>query len=791
MANAIRGPGRPRRIGVFIGGVVYSFLRDTWNGVLERAAERGVETVGFLGHVLNVDEPSRKAMNIAYRMASPANVDGIIVHSNTLGVHSGTESVLALMRETGLPAVSIGYAYEGIPSVTASGYRAMHELTRHLVEQHGRRHLALVTGPAGNVEAIEREAAFRDALAATGIRFDEALLYRGAYGPCGAAAVERFIAGGRRFDAVVCFNDLTAMGAAEALRRKGAAMPRDVAVTGFDGIVEGESMYPSLTTVHQPAREMAAAAVDMLLELLDRGEAASRSIDCRFEPRESCGCDASPPLDEAALASERPLGEAEAELLGELEERAGKGDALGAMRALERALALRARESAAIPRWRGLLYGVRSRVGSAPGGDAAGSGQITCFDQATARLEEIGRRWEAEGWARAAERRATISWMGNSLLGQFSLVALIRRWEACMKAMGIAKCYLVLFEGGAVPGASHPPARSRLVESSPANGGLVELRFPTERLIPDEIRRRRESPAWIVEPLTYQHEALGYLIVEGRGEDMESYESLREIMSSSIKGALLLEEIADSKSGLERQVYFRTIELQEANSGLLDMIERRKELEREVREISNRTMQAIGQDLHDDLCPHLVGISMLASILEERLARERSKYAGAASEIHGLLRDAVDRSRQFARTLYPPRLAEEGIASAVDELVETMGKSAGGATISLQTEGDCRIDDVDKSLNLFRIIQEALGNALRHSGSDDVIVRMVGSEGRLLAEVRDFGRGIPPGGPGRDAGEKGRGMGLRIMRYRAEAIGARLEICNLDPGTRVSCVLTN
>jgi signal transduction histidine kinase len=428
-------------------------------------------------------------------------------------------------------------------------------------------------------------------------------------------------------------------------------------------------------------------------------------------------------------------------------------------------------------------------------GGRAGGGpealRLTWLDQALARLAEAGRRLEAERSGRAAERRKAVGRMSLDLLGQFSLDALVRKWEASSRAMGIPKRYLVLFEGSADPGAWAPPARSRLVESSPANGGLVELRFPTERLVPDEIRLRRESPAWIVEPLAYQDEALGYLLFEGGGEDAEAYETLREIMSSAIKGALLLREIRDSERDLERQVYFRTVELQEANRGLLAQIDHRKELEREVQEVSNRTMQAIGQDLHDDLCPHLVGISMLASVLEEGLASAGSASVESAREIHELLRSAIDRSRQFARTLYPPRLAEEGIASALEDLVETQERSAGGVSISLQTEGDCRIGDVDRSLNLFRIMQEALTNALRHSGSDDVIVRLVRREGSLLAEVRDFGRGMPGSAPRGAGGERGRGMGLKIMRYRAEAIGARLEVCNLDPGMRISCILAD
>jgi len=534
---------------------------------------------------------------------------------------------------------------------------------------------------------------------------------------------------------------------------------------------------------------MGREAVDALIELIESGEARPRRLECAVAIRESCGCRAPLPLPaqgpgEAAEAEAR-----EVPFLAAIGERAAVGDAEGAVRALERALAPGIGDPTLISRWRSLLFGLRAEARIDRPADSAAPEAPSWFDQALARLEEIGRNWEVDRARKAGERNAAIIMRCHGLLGQFSLGRLVRSWDTLSKSLGAPRGYLVLFDGEPEPGGVSVPARSRLVEASPSSQGIVELRFPTERLLPDEIRRRGDCRAWIVAPLVYQEEALGYLLYESGGCEPEAYEMLREIMSSSIKGALLLEEIADNKSGLERQVYFRTIELQEANRGLLDQIELRKELEREVRDISNRTMQAIGQDLHDDLCPYLAGISMFASILEERLALDGSESAEAAREIHELLRGALDRSRRYARTLYPPRLAEEGIASALEELVEAQGKAAGGTSIAFQAEGDFRIDDVDKSLNLFRIVQEALSNALSHSGSDDVIVRLAERNGSLLAEVRDFGRGMSADGPGREASESGRGMGLKIMRYRAEAIGASLEIESLNPGTRVSCVL--
>jgi signal transduction histidine kinase len=97
--------------------------------------------------------------------------------------------------------------------------------------------------------------------------------------------------------------------------------------------------------------------------------------------------------------------------------------------------------------------------------------------------------------------------------------------------------------------------------------------------------------------------------------------------------------------------------------------------------------------------------------------------------------------------------------------------------------------ETDRALQVYRIVQEALSNALKHSTSDRVEVRLFpdtrgrngdGREPSLVAEVTDYGVGLPDSVPGE-------GMGLRIMRYRAEMAGAELTIERLSPGTRISC----
>jgi signal transduction histidine kinase len=275
-----------------------------------------------------------------------------------------------------------------------------------------------------------------------------------------------------------------------------------------------------------------------------------------------------------------------------------------------------------------------------------------------------------------------------------------------------------------------------------------------------------------------------------RGVDEPAvYDTLCEQVAGALKGALLHDQVRSHERRLEAEVARRTAELIRTNQELTREIERRMRLEQEVLEISNRTMQRIGQDLHDGLCQHLAGIAMLASVLRGSIARSDPSSAAALDRIEELLADSIARAKQTARGLYPAGLAEHGLPSAVEELVE-MARSSYPVSIDFRASPGCRIEDTDRALQVYRIVQEALANALKHSGSKRVEVRLrleppgyrsgEGDGPLLVTEVIDYGIGMPES-------MTEEGMGLRIMRYRAETVGAELAIHRLEHGTRVHC----
>jgi signal transduction histidine kinase len=252
-----------------------------------------------------------------------------------------------------------------------------------------------------------------------------------------------------------------------------------------------------------------------------------------------------------------------------------------------------------------------------------------------------------------------------------------------------------------------------------------------------------------------------------------------------LKGALLLEQVRTHERRLEEEVARRTSELTRTNRELTREVGRRQLLEREVLEVSNRTMQRIGQDLHDDLSQHLAGIAMHVSVYRAGIVAADPAAAAPLDQIGRLLADSIARAKQIARGLYPAGLAEHGLSAAVEELVSAARQSY-SAHVEFRAVPDFNLEDTDRAAQVYRIVQEALTNALKHSRAQQVEVVLSreggNADGALLAEVIDNGVGRTASG-----GRNGSGMGLRIMRYRAESAGADLSIEDLQPGTRVRC----
>jgi DNA-binding LacI/PurR family transcriptional regulator/signal transduction histidine kinase len=770
-------------IGVFMAQLADAYQSAVWQGIERRVEERGLGVVCFIGSRLDSPVGSEKKANIAYGLADPRAIDGLMTVSSAIATFLETRGIEQLFASRGtLPQVSVGLRVRGISSITVDSSGSVAEVIRHIAGHHRRRRFALIGGPPGHAEAQDRVRAFRDTLRDMGVGFDERLASHGSFlRHSGAEATRALLKTGRPFDALFCANDLMALGAIDVLKESGLRVPQDVAVAGFDGIDEGRYLTPPLTTVIQPLGDLGIRAVDLLVERMNGGGPTEQVLTCTPAIRESCGCAPRMGPDGDLGAVGRRATAEERRVISRLAALARKGDADGFVARLDAALAASAIDED-LRKWNDFLAVVRRKA--FPPGRRAGPASSSLFEFASGLIGETGSRMQAARRVDGERRMAALREISAYLAGAFDLPLMLKRLQEGLSSLRIARGYVALFDG------SDPAfTYSRLIlavgpgrRAGRAPGGR---RFRTERLLPESEGEEWRSGHWILEPLVYQDEALGYFLLSGGVGDPAVYDTLREQLSSALKGALLLEQVRTHERRLEEEVARRTAELTRTNRELTREVGRRQMLEREVLEVSNRTMQRIGQDLHDDLSQHLAGIAMLVSVLRTSIGAADPSAAAPLDQIGRLLADSIARAKQIARGLYPAGLAEHGLSAAVEELVSAARQSY-SAHVEFRAAPDFSLADTDRAAQVYRIVQEALTNALKHSraGRVEVVLSREGGngDGALLAEVIDNGVGRTA-----SSGKNGSGMGLRIMRYRAESVGAELSIEDLQPGTRVCC----
>jgi signal transduction histidine kinase len=235
----------------------------------------------------------------------------------------------------------------------------------------------------------------------------------------------------------------------------------------------------------------------------------------------------------------------------------------------------------------------------------------------------------------------------------------------------------------------------------------------------------------------------------------------------------LLSRLRTFQETLEDRVRQRT-------AALAAEIQTRHELEKEILIISEREQQRIGHELHDTLCQHLTGTAIAGQVMGEKLAAESRPEVRDAEQIVDLIEEGIEITRNLARGLFPVEIEAEGLISAFRELARTYDQRNGMAC-RFEADQPALIHDTVLAAHLYRIGQEAVRNAVQHSGARNIVIRFAEEGGSSRLSIRDDGTGIPS-----VVGER-KGMGLHIMRHRAGMIGAEFGIQSDQHGTVISC----
>lgn len=276
-------------IGVLLPDLYGEFFSEVIRGI-DLAARRS----GY--HVLVSGFHSDRAEIEAVLRAMRGRVDGLIVLSPDVDA----QTLRRNLPET-LPVVLLNTPVDGasFDAIEVDNYGGAFAMVRHLGAL-GHRRIALVQGPAENVDARERLRGYRDALRALGAERSEGLEIAGDFSEeSGYRAGERLLALAPRPTAVFAANDSMAIGCLLALRAAGVRVPEDVAVAGFDDVPIARYVTPPLTSVHVPIAELGTRAMERLLHAVEsknEHERRQETVATTLVVRGSCGGGAAAPV---------------------------------------------------------------------------------------------------------------------------------------------------------------------------------------------------------------------------------------------------------------------------------------------------------------------------------------------------------------------------------------------------------------------------------------------------------------------------------------------------------------
>jgi signal transduction histidine kinase len=216
---------------------------------------------------------------------------------------------------------------------------------------------------------------------------------------------------------------------------------------------------------------------------------------------------------------------------------------------------------------------------------------------------------------------------------------------------------------------------------------------------------------------------------------------------------------------------------------LVSEIEARERLEQELVHISEREQRRVGHDIHDSLCQHLTGTALAGQVLVQSLEAQNSPAVKSAVRVVELIEDGITLSRNVARGLNSVGRSGAGLMEALEDFALSTNE-----LFKISCRFECPlpvlINDVHAAEHLYRIAQEAVGNAIKHGRAKNIEIRLEASKGGKRLRIIDDGSGRPP------FFANGKGMGLRIMSYRADRLGASFSIRRREPtGTIVNCYL--
>ncbi|MBQ5318691.1 MAG: GGDEF domain-containing protein [Oscillospiraceae bacterium] len=263
---------------------------------IEKCAENDCRVLWFQSLSSNSDDTAHNKgeLNI-FNLINYEIIDAVVILSLTVLLSDVKDSVIKKAGEHNIPIISIDGYIAGAYNISLGYVDALEEMVRHVITKHGAKNIKFLGGSKGNEESDARENIFRKVMAEYNLEVtDDNVDYGYFWWSAAADAVQRhYDKFGSMPDAFVCANDSMAVGVCGKLNELGFNVPDDVIVTGIDGIPEGNTYFPSITTLMLDINSAGTTAANRVMQILngDIAVEGSEKVEGTILYRESCGCE--------------------------------------------------------------------------------------------------------------------------------------------------------------------------------------------------------------------------------------------------------------------------------------------------------------------------------------------------------------------------------------------------------------------------------------------------------------------------------------------------------------------
>ncbi len=564
------------------------------SGVMEAAAESDVNLVYFVGGKpvpVGSLESERRSYGL-YDLIKPGQFDGVILAADVGHVPAeDVKSFCSVFAPT--PIVSFAVKAEGVTTFLSDNEGGMRAVIRHLIEVHGYKRIAFIRGKAGQIESDARFNAYKEELKAHGIRYDDHLVLEGDFtAESGRAAARRLLDDlGIRVQAIAASNDRMAFGAMEVLQQRGFAIPDSIAITGFDDVAEAQSVGAPLTTARQAFNDLGKLAFGALMKRLN-GETLPpvNLLPAPLVVRWSCGClpesikraevrpkevaqtgrlenkreAAIHALFAAAGISENDprktqyqdvFGRAWDVLLGSLRDAAKAEDFLKMTQAAVETLQRNGYEPMA---WHNIVSTLRTYALGGLSDPAVILRAENLFQQARILVGELSQRAQAFRRLQLEQQEEALSAFGFSMAPAMTLEEIGEAIAKHFPALGLERWYVMFYSSdvGSPGSVSSPTPDSYRLLLQYDN---KKFQIPTEksavatgRLIPRGKTPEDRRYTAIVMPLSLASNRFGFMWAEIGPADWDVYLRLKNLLSSALLRAMLVEQREQAQKEIER-----------------------------------------------------------------------------------------------------------------------------------------------------------------------------------------------------------------------------------------------